>query len=247
MSVALLPMYDWPELRPATDAFWSALAAALADRGIDAPPALSRDRPSAALWRDPDLVLAQSCGADFISDLTAHVTPVAAPIYAAPGCEGPRYASWIVARAGASADRLEALEGRVAAVNSFGSFSGWWALREAGFAPERTRITTAHRLSARAVAEGEADFAAIDAVAYAHLERFEPETAGALVKLGRTRPHPAPPFIIAAARAREAELFRGALAVAIAQAAAADALLLRGVAPITAADYAPFRALAPQH
>ena len=41
-GLASLPMYDWPELRSATDRLWSALRNALRDA------AFSRPRPSAA-------------------------------------------------------------------------------------------------------------------------------------------------------------------------------------------------------
>ena len=38
-----LPMYDWPELRDATDGLWAALRDALRAEGVAAPEALSRD------------------------------------------------------------------------------------------------------------------------------------------------------------------------------------------------------------
>ncbi len=246
MSVAALPMYDWPELAPATDAFWRAVSEALCERGLSAPASLSRDRPPIEVWRDPELALAQSCGADFVSHLKERVVPIAAPVYAAPGCAAHLYSSWIVTRRGEEPDRPESLRARVAAVNGFGSFSGWWALRGADLAPEKTRITGAHRLSAASVAAGEADFAAIDAVAYAHLERFDPDVAARLAKVAQTTLRPAPPFVTARARADQAALIRAALGEAIARAPEAAAeLLLEDVAPISAADYRDFETLAP--
>ena len=37
MSVAALPMYDWPEVRAETDALWAAIGDGLRNAGLDAP------------------------------------------------------------------------------------------------------------------------------------------------------------------------------------------------------------------
>ena len=44
-GVAALPMYDWPEIAPATDRLWAALRDHLRAAGVAAPDALTRDRP----------------------------------------------------------------------------------------------------------------------------------------------------------------------------------------------------------
>ncbi len=88
---------------------------------------------------------------------------------------------------------------RAVAGNEWASFSGHIALRAhlAGLragAPEpffaAAVISGSHRESARLVARGEADLAALDAVAWALLRAHEPETAARLVVLDRTGPCP---------------------------------------------------------
>lgn len=242
-----LPMYDWPETRAATDALWSAWRARLTERGVATPPALDHDRAPEAVWRDPDLLLAQTCGAPWVAGAAPGTTLLATPRYAAPGCEGPRYCSWILVRADDPANAPEALMGRRAAVNDYGSLSGWLSLRAIGLRPGETLVTGAHRASARAVAEGRADFAALDAVVWALLRRHEPAVAAALRPLGRTPSFPAPPFI--AGRRRGADTvakLRQALLDTLADPAsraARDALLLGGAEVLAPEAYDPIRPL----
>ena len=55
-------MHDHPAIRWATDALWSALATALAEHGVPAPAALDHRADYATVWREPGLVLSQTCG-----------------------------------------------------------------------------------------------------------------------------------------------------------------------------------------
>ncbi len=99
-----------------------------------------------------------------------------------------------------------------------------------------TSKTGSHQASARAVADGMADLAAIDAVTWALLAD-DPPLAAALRILDRTRPTPALPFI--AGPNADAALICIALAQAIAALAPDDraALHLTGLAQIPAAQY----------
>ena len=67
--VAALPMYDDPDLAPANDALWRRIAAALSERGVDAPARLTRGVDLAALWRSPRLVFGQTCGYPYVTAL----------------------------------------------------------------------------------------------------------------------------------------------------------------------------------
>ncbi len=59
---ASLPMYDFPEVSAATDAWWSGVASALRRAGLDAvPEALTRD-PDVDVWNSQELLLSQTCG-----------------------------------------------------------------------------------------------------------------------------------------------------------------------------------------
>lgn len=90
--IAALPMYDWPELRAETDAQWAAIRDRLRAAGIAAPQSLTRENaPSgaldlAALWRDPALLLAQTCWGPMGLGLARHVQVVGQADYS--GCEG---------------------------------------------------------------------------------------------------------------------------------------------------------------
>ena len=57
MRTAGLPMYDLPQLRSATDAWWSGIARHCAAAGLgDVPPTLTRPDDLTDHWMDPDLV-----------------------------------------------------------------------------------------------------------------------------------------------------------------------------------------------
>src|SRR5262245_38030836 len=118
-------MYDLPEVRGATDAFWARVAARIGRGGA----ALERERAYESTWRDPALVLSQCCGSDLVHALAGRVRVVAVGRYRAPGCEGTLYRSAILVREGARVTELESLRGATCAVNEAGSHSGDTALR----------------------------------------------------------------------------------------------------------------------
>jgi ABC-type phosphate/phosphonate transport system substrate-binding protein len=254
MPVASLPMYDWPEVRWATDALWTAIASELKGRGIAAPDALDRSRAFGAEWLDPGLVFSQICGWPYATRLRGKVRLVATPIYAVEGCEGSHYSSVIVAGRGEGAGGLAAFRGRRIAFNSDDSLSGYIALRAAmrqasiDPAAETWVETGSHRASVRAVAEGAADVAAIDAVCWALAERFEPEAVSRLHVVGRTPFRPGLPYVTARDRTdAEVALLRSAVAAALASSgteAARSALRLSGLAVLDEADYARIASLA---
>lgn len=243
-----LPMYDFPEIRAATDAVWAAIRARLVAGGIAAPAALDRRADHAAVWEAPDLLLSQTCGYPYVTRLRGRVRLVATPVYRAPGCEGPRYRSVLVVRADDPARGLADLRGRRAAVNAGDSQSGMSALR-AAVAPLATDgrffgavlSSGGHAASALAVAEGRADIAALDCVSWAHLAAHRAPLGRALRVLGTTAPAPALPFVTAATRPEpEVAALRAALAGAIADPAlrpACDTLLLDGVEVLDDAAY----------
>lgn len=253
--VAALPMYDWPEVQWANDVLWSATADALRRQGIAAPLRLARDRPLADVWLDEGLVLSQTCGYPFARDLHGRVRLVATPVYDVEGCDGGSYSSMIVTRASERAGGLADFQGRRFALNSRGSLSGFLALKAAmaadgmGLDDAAGWIETGgHRNSLRAVAAGQADIAAIDAVCWALAARHEPELMRQLKAIGRTALRPGLPLITAGHRG-DAELaaIRAALQAALdapETAAARRALHLAGLAVFDVADYRPLADLA---
>ena len=116
MTIAALPMYDWPEARAETDAEWRDLRARLNAAGIDAPEKVVRRNaelpavpggildgesrviaPDPAtlppdeldfptLWKHPDLLFAQTCWGPMEEGLEEYVSVIGQPSY--DGIEG---------------------------------------------------------------------------------------------------------------------------------------------------------------
>ena len=191
---AALPMYDLPEIRGATDAWWAGIARHLRAAGLTGvPDTLTRPDTLTDVWDAPDLLVGQGCGYPFTHAYAGRWQYLATPVYAVPGCEGPAYRSWLVVREGASIRCVDDLSGGTVAVNAADSHSGWIALRAAladrGMAPDRALAgivwTGGHRASVRAVADGEADVAAVDCVTHALLAAHAPDAlAGTRVLAG---------------------------------------------------------------
>ncbi|MDB5816900.1 MAG: phosphate transporter substrate-binding protein [Rhizobacter sp.] len=194
-------MYDAD--RPAVDAWWRAIAAALHARGFaDAPQALEWPAVLDAHWREPALLLSQTCGYCIVADLEHAVQVVGAFRYIAPGNAGICYRSELVVREEHAADRLEDFEGRIAVYNEADSYSGWHSLRSL-VAPlggvERffggTVASGAHRASLAMLQRGQADIAAIDCVTLAGLRRHAPQLVAGLRVIGHTALAPGCPLI----------------------------------------------------
>jgi ABC-type phosphate/phosphonate transport system substrate-binding protein len=260
MRIAALPMYDLPELAAANDALWSAIAERLNDLGVDdIPNGLTREGPLEAIWTDPRLLLAQTCGYPLVTSLRGRVQVVATPRYSAEGCEGVLYRSAVVVRAEDPATRLADVRSRRLAVNDLASNSGMNLLR-AEIAPlaaeppfrgapffAKVTLTGAHVASLEAVAAGEADAAAIDCVVWAHLRRFRPALTQGLRILAWTRSAPGLPLIASASLdVAQVQALRTAL-TGVAQdqslAAVRATLRLEGFETMAEAAYAPILAL----
>ncbi len=233
--IAALPMYDRPELTAETDRFWGLIREALRDLGQAAPETLTRDRDPWEIWQAADLVLAQTCGLPYRARLHDHVTLVATPDYGLPGCPPSHYNSVIISR--------ESAQGPRAAINDPLSQSGWAALvewaRAEGHRFTVAEITGGHRASARAVAEGHADFAAIDAETWRLMLRYDAWTTD-LTEVARTTPTPGLPFITA--KGADPAPIRTALTQAIDTLSPADRDVL-GLKGITVIDKAAYLAL----
>lgn len=233
--IAALTMYDMPHLRGATDRLWQGIRSALGD----GPETLTRGADPWGIWQAETLLLAQTCGLPFRARLHDRVTLVGTPDYGVAGCAPGFYRSVIVVREGDGIADPRALDGRRMAYNEALSQSGWAApqrwMRAEGLAPGAWLCTGAHAASARAVAEGRADFAALDAVTYTLLQEAG-EVSGLRV-LARTEPTPGLPLITA--RGRDPRPLFEAVSEAIAALAPEDAraLHLKGLVAIDKARY----------
>lgn len=240
--IASLGMYDRAETAGANDRLWAGIRDGLRARGIAAPEALTRGEGAFwPAWQSPELVFSQTCGYPFRARLHGSVTLIGSPDYGLPDCAAGHYYSVFVARAEDPRD-LAGLAPTRFAFNEDLSQSGWAAPQNHAAAHGMACFTPAcrtggHRLSALAVAEGRADFAAIDAVTWALLSRWEAWTAQLRV-VARTAPStPVLPYI--APLGADAALYFDATATAISALSQddRDTLHLRGLVRIEAADY----------
>jgi ABC-type phosphate/phosphonate transport system substrate-binding protein len=225
--IATLPMYDWPEIREATDALWAAMARQL---GVEVP--LTRGPDHTAGWRDPTLLFSQTCGYPLTHAYRGTLKLVAVPHYHAEGCGAGTYCSLILARRDGP---LSSFRDAIAAVNAPDSMSGMLALKLV-FAPfankgrffSGTLHTGGHLNSLKAVREGRADICAIDAVCCALARRYWPADMAGLVEVARSPMVPALPYVTVAG---DVSALQAALAAVFAErdlAKVRDALLLDG-------------------
>ena len=240
---ASLPMYDFPEHREHTDRLWSLVAEALRAGGIEAPDRLSRPAELPQDWLRSDLLLSQTCGLPYVRRLRGQVELVGAADHGLPDCAPGSYRSRIVVRTGEGAGTLAELRGRVAAVNADDSQSGAGALRAAvapladgrPFFARRIR-TGSHLDSIKAVLDGDADLAAIDAVTFAMAMRYRAAAQGLRV-LASTPETPGLPFVTRSGG--PSRMLHAALAAAIEAVGpeARDVLMLHRLVPREEADF----------
>jgi ABC-type phosphate/phosphonate transport system substrate-binding protein len=247
--IASLPMYDLPELRALTDAWWTGLARALAQTGVKVvPQGLRRGPTFDPGWYDPLLLFSQCCGYDLTHDQAGALQLIATPCYASIHCRGPYYRSLVVVRNDCPAQSLLELRHGVCAVNYAGSHSGYNALRYR-LAPlaegrpffRQAIVSGSHARSLAYVATGQADCTAVDCVSYALLQRHRPQAVQGLRVLARSPYAPGLPYVTAAGRTRDdLKRLRAGLYAALSDPLLADvraALLIAGAEELPLAAY----------
>lgn len=239
--IASLGMYDLGPLQAANDRYWALIRAGLAARGIAAPAMLTRGEAAYwQTWEAPDLVLSQTCGYPYRARLHGAVTLVGTPDFGQEGAAPGHYCSVFVARRDDPRRELADFQTARFAYNEPLSQSGWAApqnhVRGLGLRLSPHVETGGHALSMKAVAEGEADLAALDSVTWTFLQRHDPQ-ASALREIARTAPTPGLPYITA--QGTDPAPIRAAIAEAIAALTPADreTLLIRGIVGIPAEAY----------
>jgi ABC-type phosphate/phosphonate transport system substrate-binding protein len=200
--IASLGMYDFGPAMAANDRLWALIRDALRAEGIAAPDSLTRGEGAYwPAWEAPDLLLSQTCGYPYRARLHGRVAYVGTPDYGVEGCPPGHYRSVFVVRADDPRQTLADFDGAGFAYNEALSQSGW-AAPQTHAAKLGIRLPPAirsggHRLSARAVADGSADIAALDAVTHALLLDGDPDVARLRV-IAATDPTPGLPLITAA-------------------------------------------------
>ncbi|NNE53438.1 MAG: PhnD/SsuA/transferrin family substrate-binding protein [Sulfitobacter sp.] len=238
--IASLMMYARPELDAAQGRYWELIRAELAERGIAAPTHLANTVDPIAVWTSPDLVLSQTCGMPYRRFLHGKVVLVGTPDFGVEGCPPGYYHSVIVVHREDARERLVDYADARFAYNETGSQSGYAAphalARAMGFWFKDRLQTHGHLNSARAVAEGRADIAALDAVSWRLMQRYD-GFAQDLRVLTVTKPTPGLPYITGLTD--QAGAVFAAVSAAIGKLDNKDlaALGLRGIVRIPATDY----------
>jgi ABC-type phosphate/phosphonate transport system substrate-binding protein len=203
--IAALPMYDLPEARAATDAWWKILNRHFHEAGLDAMPnSLTRTANVTDSWTLPGLLFTQTCGYPFTHDWSDKLRLVATPEYSAEGCEGSSYRSAFIVSENHAAETLEDLRGLRVTFNATHSQSGFNAPRAsiASLAKDGRFFGEAiqsggHRQSMGLVKESGADVCAVDCVTWEMHRRHAPEIVDGLRVLGWTESAPNLPYVTA--------------------------------------------------
>ena len=232
--IAMLGMYDRPEVSEANDTFWSLIRAQLRS----GPGSLTRDMDFWEIWQSPNLLFAQTCGLPYRSSLHGKVQLVGTPDYGLIGCPAGYYHIVIIARQNSSAG-LSNLAPLTLAYNEKLSQSGWAAFW--GHVPKRTTLKSqvqsgGHVNSAKLVASGKADIACIDGLTWELIKKFD-DFAGELRVVDYTTPTPGLPYITSTSQ--NAETIRDAVREAINELDKdqRDLLHIKALIDIPAEDY----------
>ncbi len=239
-------MYDWPEVAASTNRYWAMLAESLSDHGfssVDIPATLKRDSDPHADWLLPDLLLSQTCGLPYVTQLRGKVTLLGRPHFDIQ-CEAGNYFSVIIARRDAEFSNAGDFEGKWIAYNDPRSQSGFSALQnylsEIPVCISRLHFiqSQSHRNSIKYVAGSIAEIAAIDAVTWELAKRHEPAAADLKV-IAKTKTTPGLPYITSRAFTDKRQSINNAISSAFEclPAAVRDDLLLVGYKVGNDADY----------
>ncbi len=243
--VASLAMYPFEPVRGATDSLWSVVRWHLGW----GPPSLEWEVLAPEVWRHPDLLLAQTCGWPLVNQLADEVAVVGTFDHDVPGAADGTYRSVLIGSGLCAFEELRDHAGVVVAVNAADSLSGWVSLQHAwGDVPPAIVETGSHLESIRAVAEGRADVASIDAVTWALISSFEPLLVSALTVVGSGPRVPCLPIVVPLRHGEHVDALRAAFTAAVADpalASACAALRIRGFVPLDLADYLPLLSLLP--
>ena len=200
---ASLPMYDFPEVRKATDAWWAGVERHMQLAGVkDVPAQLQHDVPVKSLWQHDELLLSQCCGFDVVYGFKDTLDVLMITDWAAEGCHDGQYSSWIVVHEDSPHQHISELYNSAAVINGRESHSGMNSLlalaapySKDGFFFRSIKESGAHADSLIAIQNKTADVAAIDCVTYQLLKTYRPSTISGTRIIGQTDAAPAHPYV----------------------------------------------------
>lgn len=243
MTIAVLAMYPFAHVRDAYDRLWESLA-----RRIDgAPPVLDHEIDVHDSWLRDDLLFGQTCGWPLVARLGDRLAVIGAFDHAVGFASGGRYRSVLVASKPRGVGEWRGDPSCVVAVNSEESLSGWVSLCWAwGGPPPRVLVTGSHRESVRAVADGRAQLASIDAMSLEFVAEAEPVVASRVHIVGHGPLVPSLPLVTSVAYAQRVPELREAVTAAMTDPTldrVRSRLRIRGFVPFGIDDYEPLRPL----
>lgn len=143
------------------------------------------------LLRQPQMQLGHTCGYPLMKYLQTDCFPVCVPLFLVEGCHGKFYASHFIVPADSGINSLADCRNHIVAMNGADSNSGMNVLRHAisqleTHAPffSSVLVSGSHLNSVKAVANGEADLAAIDGVSFALINDEWPELTRRVKTIG---------------------------------------------------------------
>ena len=233
-------MYARPELVDTHNRFWALIRHQLDARGVPSPAQLSQEADVQSVWNHPELVLSQTCGMPYRTWLHGNVKLVGTPDYGLDDCQPGYYRSPLVVRSNDTRNSLAEFADSVLAYNQTFSQSGYaapyWHTKPHHMWFARKHVSGGHLKSALAVAEGDADIAALDAVTWRLIQQYE-NFSEQLRVLEWTAPTPGLPLITSLEN--DSDAIFDAVKAAINDLSATDQILLgiEGLVKISAEDY----------
>lgn len=199
-----------------------------------------------ALLRDPALMFGHTCGYPLMTCWKDRLHPFCVPVFDVPGSEGKLYSSRFIVGANSGIASLADCSGKVAAINAPDSNSGMNVFRYAisNLKPARRFfsgvITTGgHLHSLEAVANRQADIAAIDCVSYQLIQDCRPELVEQVRSIGFSVKTCGLPFVVPGPGTSDTKMLIENLNRALASApdSVREKLHLLSFEPVTLGDY----------
>jgi len=252
-KIASLQMYDWPETSEALDNLWYLIQKKLNSSQVPSPKLLTRDDDFLSIWKNPHLLVSQTCGWPYANMLREHCVTFARFDHDIEDCPSGYYNCVYIGQSKKDIRFLENFEAFLSAkkiaINSDDSQSGFHVFKEITKAPSDKAIpkshrviTGSHRNSIKTVAEGKARIAVIDAVCFELARRYDPDIVENVAVLGRSLPVPGLPLITSKMHRAIIPSLLEAIAFGVYNISEEDrkTLLIKGIVPSRDAEYDVF-------
>ena len=197
-TVASLPMYERGELNAAHYELWSHILKGFKARNLPAPKKIISGYEGTKVWMNTNLVLSQTCGLPFRTNLKGKVGYVGTPIYDLRNCPPGYYRSVFITNHFRKNLKPNDFIGSTFAINSYDSQSGYAAACEyfydCNLPFSNIYVTGSHFKSALSVYQGLSDIACIDEISWKLIRNFD-RFSSYLAEIAWTSPTPALPII----------------------------------------------------